>query len=86
MNLMKTTTLEEALEKKYPVYIVYETSNKEIVSWYAFGEKMAEVDAENRCNKNGPDTHESAPWERYVFIRDKHEKHLQQLEEIERRL
>lgn len=86
MNLMKTTTLEQALEKNYPVYIVYETSNKEIVSWFAFGEKMAQLDAETRCNMNGPESHDYAPWERYVFIRDKHEQHLRQLEEIESRL
>lgn len=86
MNLSKTTTVEEAIDRGYPVYIVYETTNKEIVSWYAFGEKMAQVDAETRCNMHGPDSHEFAPWNQYVFIRDKHEKHLRQLEEIESRL
>ena len=86
MNLAKTTTLEQALERNYPVHVVFETTNKEIISWYAFGEKMAQVDAETRCNMHGPESHESAPWERYVFIRDRHEKHLAQLEEIERRL
>lgn len=86
MNLLQTTTLENALEKNYPVYVVYETSSKEIVSWFAFGEKMAQIDAETRCNKNGPESHDYTSWDRYVFIRDKHERHLRQLEEIERRL
>ena len=67
------------------MHIVYETTNKEIISWYAFGEKMAAVDAETRCNKHGPESHEYAPWERYVFIRDRHEQHLKKLKEIESR-
>lgn len=86
MNLAKTMNLEEALEKNYPVHVVYEYSTKEIVGWYAFGEKLAELDAENRCNRNGPDTYSFAKWEQYVNIRERHQKHLAQLEEIERRL
>ena len=86
MNLMNTTTIDDALEKGYPIFVTFKTDTKEIVAWYPFGEKLAQGEAESRCAKNGPDTYESAPWERYVFIRDKYEKHLRQLEEIERRL
>jgi len=86
MNLSKTMSIEEALEKNYPIHVVYEYDTKEIVGWYAFGEKLAQLEASDRCAKNGPDTYNYAKWERYAFIRDKHEKHLRQLEEIESRL
>ena len=86
MNLSKTTSIEDAIEKNYPIYVVYETTNKEIVEWWPFGEKLAQAGAETRCSMHGPDSHEYASWEQYVFIRDRHERHLRQLEEIERRL
>ena len=86
MNLTKTDTIENAIGKGYPVYVTFKSDTKEIVAWYPFGKKLAESEAAGRCAKNGPDTYDSAPWEKYVFIRDAHEKHLLQLEEIERRL
>ena len=86
MKLSSINTIDGALDKGYPVFVTYKADSKEIVAWYPFGEKLAQGESESRCAKNGPDTYESAPWERYVFIRDNHEKHLRQLEEIERRL
>ena len=76
MNLAKTNTLESALEKNYPVYIVYDAVSKELLNWFAFGEKMAQLDAEDRCAKNGPDTHDYAEWSQYVKIRERHAAHL----------
>ena len=86
MNFSKTNTLEAAVDNGYPVYVVYKSDSKEIVDWYMFGEKMAENASESRNNKFGPETHEYAEWKQYVYIRDRHQKHLEQLEEIERRL
>jgi len=86
MNLSKTMSIEEALEKNYPIHVVYEYDTKEIVGWYAFGEKLAQLEASDRCAKNGPDTYDYAKWEHYVNIRDRFEQHKRQLEEIERRL
>jgi len=78
--------LESAIDAGIPVYVVYKLDTKEIVDWYSFGQKLAENAAESRNNKFGPETHDFAEWKSYVHIRDQHEKHLAQLEEIERRL
>lgn len=86
MNLRSNISMKEAIEKNCPVYIVYENESKEIVSWYAFGEKLAKVEANDRCAKFGPDTYDYAKWEQYVKIRDRFEQHKKQLEEIERKL
>lgn len=86
MNVAKTVSMEAAINKGHDVYVVYAEDTKEIVNWFVFGQKMAQVDAENRCNRYGPDTYNYAEWSRYVFIRDRHDRHLKQLEEIERRL
>ena len=77
MNLARTTTLEMALEKNYPVYIVFDAVTKEIVNWFAFGEKMAQVDAADRCAKNGPDTYDYAEWSKYVVQRERYQAHLE---------
>lgn len=76
MNLLKTQSLESALEKNYPVYIVYNSETKELLNWFAFGEKMAQMDAADRCAKSGPDTHEYAEWSRYVNIRERHSEQM----------
>lgn len=86
MNLAKTTSMETALNLGHEVYVVYSELTKEIVSWFVFGEKMARLDAETRCNRHGPDTYNYTVWDKYVFIRDRHDRHIKQLEEIERRL
>ena len=46
MNLARTNTLEGALDKGYPVYVVFETGTKEVVEWWAFGEGLAKNSAE----------------------------------------
>jgi len=76
MNLAKTTSLETALTKNYPVYIVFDAVTKEIVNWFAFGEKMAQLDSEDRCAKSGPDTYDYAEWSKYVVQRDKYDAHM----------
>lgn len=76
MNLSKTQSLEVAVTKGYPLYVVFDAYTKEIVNWFAFGEKMAQVDASDRCAKSGPDTHEFAEWKKYVNIRAAHQLHL----------
>ena len=52
----------------------------------SIGEGLAKGSAEIRNNKEGPDTHNYASWEKYVVIRDNYNRHLAQLEEIEKRL
>ena len=86
MNLSKSETLEDVINSGYPVYVTYKEDNKEIVEWWAFGEGLAKGSAEIRNNKHGPETHNYASWEKYVVIRDRYNKHLEQLEEIESRL
>ena len=86
MNLAVTNTLEGALNVGYPVFVTYRENNKEIVEWFAFGEGLAKGSAEMRNAKEGPDTYNYTSWEKYVIIRDNYNKHLIQLEEIERRL
>ena len=76
MNLAKTTSLETAVEKNYPVYVVYNAETKELLNWFAFGEKMAQLDAADRCSKTGPDTHDYAEWSKYVIIRERHAAHV----------
>jgi hypothetical protein len=76
MNLAKTMSLEVAVTKGYPIFVVFDAYTKEIVNWFAFGEKMARVDASDRCAKSGPDTHEFAEWKAYTIIRDAHQRHL----------
>ena len=77
MNLAKTTSLEAALEKNYPVYVVFDAVTKEIVNWFVFGEKMAQIDASDRCAKNGPDTYDYAEWSKYVIQREHYQAHLE---------
>jgi len=86
MNLAKSNTLEDALNVGHPVFVTYREDNKEIVEWWVFGEGLAKGSAEIRNNKEGPDTHNYASWEKYVVIRDNYNRHLAQLEEIEKRL
>ena len=76
MNLTKTQTLENALAKNYPVYIVYNSETKELLNWFPFGEKMAKMDAEDRCAKSGPDTHDYAEWSSYAKIRERHAEQM----------
>ncbi|OUU26846.1 MAG: hypothetical protein CBB97_06945 [Candidatus Endolissoclinum sp. TMED37] len=86
MNLAVTNTLEGALNVGHPVFVTYRENNKEIVEWFAFGEGLAKGSAEMRNAKEGPDTYNYTSWQKYVIIRDNYNKHLMQLEEIERRL
>ena len=86
MNLSKTQTLEDAVSKDIPVYLVYKEDTKEILEWWPFGEGLARSSADMRNSMHGPDSHNYASWENYVVIRDRHNQHLKQLEEIERRL
>ena len=37
MNLSKSETLEDVINRGYPVYVTYKEDNKEIVEWWAFG-------------------------------------------------
>lgn len=76
MNLAKTTSLETALEKNYPVYVVFDSVTKEIVNWFVFGEMMAKIDAADRCAKSGPDTYDYAEWPKYVIQREQYQAHL----------
>ena len=76
MNLLKTNTLEAAVDNGYPVYVVYKSDSKEIVDWYIFGEKMAENSSKSRNNKFGPETHEYAEWAKYMVIRERHAEHM----------
>ena len=86
MNLARTNTIECALDKGYPVYVVFETDTKDVVEWWAFGEALAKGSAETRCNKHGPESYDYADWPTYEKILARHEAHLRQLEEIESRL
>jgi len=83
---MKNQTLEEAVSKNVPVYLVYKEDTKEILEWWPFGEALAQSSAKMRNNMHGPDSHNHASWKKYVVIRDQHNRHLKNLEEIERRL
>tara|TARA_A200000159_G_scaffold116394_1_gene109841 strand:+ start:2331 stop:2588 length:258 start_codon:yes stop_codon:yes gene_type:complete len=85
MNL-KNNTLEDAISKNIPVYLVYKEDTKEILEWWPFGEALAKSSAGMRNSMHGPESHNYATWDKYVLIRDNHNKHLKQLEEIERRL
>jgi hypothetical protein len=86
MSLRQTKTIEECLNLNWPIHVVYREEDKQIVEWWPFGDKLAQTGAEQYNAKFGPDSHSYAVWDRYVFIRERHEKHLKQLEEIERRL
>lgn len=86
MNLSKSKTLESALNLGHEVFVTYREDTKEIVDWYVFGEGLAKGSAEMRNCKQGPETHNYASWQKYVVIRDNYNRHLAQLEEIEKRL
>ena len=43
MNLSKSETLEDVINRGYPVYVTYKEDNKEIVEWWAFGENSAKA-------------------------------------------
>ena len=64
MNLSKTQTLEDAVSRDIPVYLVYEEDTKEILEWWPFGEGLARSSANMRNNMHGPDSHNYASWPR----------------------
>lgn len=86
MGVASKPSLEDCVKRKWDVYVVYEEETKDIVDYYPFGKTSAETSANARNSKFGPLSHNFASWDRYLYILDRHEKHLEQLKEIETRL
>jgi len=86
MIKMPHPPLEECLKKKWPVFVVYREEDKEIVAYWPFGESFAKESASARNNKEGPLSYNYASWERYLYVLERHERHLEKLEEISRRM
>ncbi len=86
--MIKTSapSIEDCLKRKWPVYVVYRESDKEVVGYWPFGESFARESAQSRNNKEGPLSYNYAKWDRYLFVLERHERHLEQLEEISKRL
>ena len=82
----KQPSIEECLQYKWPVYVVYREADKEIVAYWPFGETFAREAAASRNNKEGPLSYNYAKWDRYLFVLERHERHMEQLEEISKRM
>lgn len=86
--MIKTSapSIEDCLKRKWPVYVAYRESDKEIVGYWPFGETFAREAAQARNNKEGPLSYNYAKWDKYLYVLERHERHLEQLEDISRRL
>lgn len=86
MGLSAKPSLEDCVKRGWDVWVVYEEETKDIVDYHPFGKVSCEISCGARNSKYGPLSHNFAPWNRYLFVLDQHEKHLAQLAEIETRL
>jgi hypothetical protein len=66
--------LNVCIKNNWPVFVVYEDETKELVGWFAFGEMHAKNDAQSLNNKEGPDKYCSCSWEKYLLLRDQHNR------------